>query len=206
MTIDQLLQKARSRQADGQVEDAVALYRQVAHERPDLVSAHVALGRLLIEKGDPASARRWLFQAIQHDPDQMVARKLLVEANLALDHLVEAHRWATEYLRVFPQDEEVRNSFDRIERLLLEDRGRQTVAGSKTLARLYLRQGHLRQAEFVLNELAAGSPDDPEIESLRAEVKAAGERNRDRVRVQLLRRLDLFAAAVSRARLSWLGD
>ncbi|HEX6202030.1 MAG TPA: tetratricopeptide repeat protein [Thermoanaerobaculia bacterium] len=69
------------RRADRHAEAAQVLEKGLA-QQPNHVSAHVALGRVRLEMGEPGGAAKALERAIELDVTNLVANKLLVEAYL----------------------------------------------------------------------------------------------------------------------------
>lgn len=161
-SFNQALAKAREAERAGDFEAAVLAYRQALTDRPTHVASRVALGRALLAQGDPGGAREELFTALQHDPDQMVARRLLADASVALGDDLEAHRWLVEYLRVVKDDPDARRLLAQIEPRLRSD----APLRSRTLARMYLEQGHAEAALAVLSGLRDAGHDDEELRRL----------------------------------------
>ena len=77
------LQVAEEHRRGGDLRRAVEVLEQGLGKHPGYVSALVLLGRCRLEGGDPPAAIEALERAVVHDPAQLVANKLLVEAYLA---------------------------------------------------------------------------------------------------------------------------
>lgn len=69
------------RRADRHAEAVEVLEKGVA-QHPDHVSAHVALGRVRLDMGEPGNAAKALERALELDVTNLVANKLLIEAYL----------------------------------------------------------------------------------------------------------------------------
>jgi uncharacterized protein HemY len=65
--------------ARGELEHAERLFGQVADADPRNAIAHVGLARVASRRGDRDGARGHLEQALQIDPDEAAARRLLDE-------------------------------------------------------------------------------------------------------------------------------
>lgn len=76
------VQLAEEYRRGGRLIEAIGVLEQGLLAHPNYQSALVALGRCRLERGDPARAAEALEQAVVHDPSQLVANKLLVEAYL----------------------------------------------------------------------------------------------------------------------------
>jgi hypothetical protein len=94
------LQLAEEHRRGGHLERAVAVLEQGLVKHPGYVSALVLLGRCRLEAGDPPAAIEALERAVVHDPAQLVANKLLVEAYLATGR-IEPARERIEFYRLF---------------------------------------------------------------------------------------------------------
>ncbi len=191
------MREARRLQEAGHLDQAADSYRQALQERSEHVAARIALGKILVTLEQPAAARKQLFLALQHDPDQMVARRLLADANLMLGNHLEAHRWLSEYLRVLPEDREAQELFKTVESQLEFPPSSAAVGpATRTLGRLYLEQGHPERAAEVLGDLTRGSADDRELDAL---VDAALRRHSEqtlRSKRLLLKRLGAWRRAL----------
>jgi Flp pilus assembly protein TadD len=109
------LQVAEEHRRGGDLERAVAVLEQGLVKHPGYVSALVLLGRCRLEAGDPPAAIESLERAVVHDPAQLVANKLLVEAYLATGRSAQA-RERIEFYRLFndrdPEIDELERRID----------------------------------------------------------------------------------------------
>lgn len=109
------LQLAEEHRRGGDLERAVAVLEQGLVKHPGYVSALVLLGRCRLEAGDPPAAIESLERAVVHDPAQLVANKLLVEAYLATGRSAQA-RERIEFYRLFndrdPEIDELERRID----------------------------------------------------------------------------------------------
>jgi tetratricopeptide (TPR) repeat protein len=91
----------------GQVDEAVAVARAGLENHPGYASAHLTLGRALLDSGDPAGARAELDTAVQGAPDNILANRLLGEALERLGDLEGALERYGLTLQVAPGDPHV---------------------------------------------------------------------------------------------------
>ena len=78
------LQLADELRRHGRLTRAIAVLTEGLEQHPDSVSGMVALGRCLLEADDPRRAAEFLERAVERDPAQLVANRLLVESRLRL--------------------------------------------------------------------------------------------------------------------------
>lgn len=78
------LQFADELRRAGRTTRAIEILTEGLELHPDSVSGMVALGRTLLEADEPGHARTFLERAIERDPSQYVASRLLVECFLRL--------------------------------------------------------------------------------------------------------------------------
>lgn len=105
------LQLAEEYRRAGRLDEAVSTLDEGLSRHPSYLSAQVAMGRCLLEAGQPARAKDWLERAIRQDPTQLVANKLLVESHLALGDLAHARERLDLYHLLNDGDSEI----DRLE-------------------------------------------------------------------------------------------
>ncbi len=105
------LQLAEEYRRAGRLAEAVTTLDEGLSRHPSYLSAQVAMGRCLLEVGEPARAKDWLERAIRQDPTQLVANKLLVESHLALGDLAHARERLDLYRLLNDGDAEI----DRLE-------------------------------------------------------------------------------------------
>ena len=87
---------------------------------PTYLAAWVSLGRTLREQKNDAEAVDALNKALQLDPGNVVAARILADAYLALGQKVEAIKKYKLVLAMLQSDEELRNTVERLERELVE--------------------------------------------------------------------------------------
>jgi tetratricopeptide (TPR) repeat protein len=85
---------------------------------PTYLAAWVSLGRVLREQKNEEGAVEALNKALQLDPGNVVAARLLADAYLALGQKVEAIKKYKLVLALLPSDEELRGTIERIDREL----------------------------------------------------------------------------------------
>jgi tetratricopeptide (TPR) repeat protein len=85
---------------------------------PTYLAAWVSLGRTLREQKNDAGAVEALNRALQLDPGNVVAARILADAYLALGEKVEAIKKYKLVHALLPSDEELRTSIERLEREL----------------------------------------------------------------------------------------
>jgi len=78
------LQFADELRRAGRTTRAIEILTEGLEHHPDSVSGMVALGRTLLEAREPEHARTFLERAVERDPSQYVANRLLVECALRL--------------------------------------------------------------------------------------------------------------------------
>jgi tetratricopeptide (TPR) repeat protein len=83
---------------------------------PTYLAAWVSLGRTLREQKNDAGAVDALNRALQLDPGNMVAARILADAYLALGEKVEAIKKYKLVLALLPSDEELRGTIERLDR------------------------------------------------------------------------------------------
>ncbi len=84
------LQLADLYRQSGRIGEALPILEEGLESYPDSVSVRVALGRYLMESGDPEEAAEALREVVDSDPGHLVANKLLVRAHLALGEFQSA--------------------------------------------------------------------------------------------------------------------
>ncbi|MCU1348003.1 MAG: hypothetical protein JWO56_1033, partial [Acidobacteria bacterium] len=91
----------------GQVPEAEQVLRGGLANHPTYLSAWVSLGRVLRDRKEERAAVEPLSKALQLDPGNVVAARLLADAYLALDEKVEAIKKYKLVHALHPQDQEV---------------------------------------------------------------------------------------------------
>lgn len=122
------LQVAEEHRRGGDLRRAAQVLEEGLGKHPGYVSALVLLGRCRLEAGDPPGAIEALERAVVHDPAQLVANKLLVEAYLATGRTDPA-RERIEFYRLFnDRDPEIDELERRIDAAAAPDPGISTSA------------------------------------------------------------------------------
>lgn len=101
------LQLAEELRRSGRLSRAVEVLREGLVLHPHYPSALVALGRNLIENGEPKEAAEVLERALAQDPTQLVATKLAVEAHLQNGSSAEARARLDLYRLFNDRDDEI---------------------------------------------------------------------------------------------------
>ncbi len=139
--LDDRLVEASRMAAEGDVEGALAIFRQVVEERPQDAQAHFRLGLALAESGDDEAAVLSLGKAVEIDPQ-------ITDAYLALGN---------SYLRM----EDRRSAF-----LAFNEAAKVAPENASTwfnLGSLYYLGGSFEPAIRALRKARELRPDDPEI-------------------------------------------
>jgi thioredoxin-like negative regulator of GroEL len=102
----------------GQLDEAEQYLRHGLTVYPTYLAAWVSLGRVLRDQKNDGAAVDALNTALQLDPGNVVAARLLADAYLALGEKVEAIKKYKLVLALLPSDEELRATIDRLDREL----------------------------------------------------------------------------------------
>lgn len=111
-------QLAEELRRGAQYAEAEQILRQGLVAYPAYLAAWVSLGRVLREQKNDAAAVDALNTALQLDPGNVVAARLLADAYLALGEKVEAIKKYKLVHAILPADEEVLGMIERLEREL----------------------------------------------------------------------------------------
>jgi len=111
------LQLAEELRRAGRHAEASRVLEQGLAIHPDTISALVALGRCRLDDGDPRRAAEALSRAVELDPSQWVANKLLVEAWIRLGEPQRAAERLAVYRLVNDRDAESEALAQRIDEL-----------------------------------------------------------------------------------------
>jgi len=87
-----------------QLDEAIALCREGLQHHPDYVSAHIVLGRCLVDKQEDGAAAIAFRRVLELDPENIIALKLLSDIALRADHPHEAVDWLSRLLQVDPMN------------------------------------------------------------------------------------------------------
>jgi thioredoxin-like negative regulator of GroEL len=99
----------------GHVDESEQVLRSGLVAYPTYLAAWVSLGRTLREKKNDAGAVDALNRALELDPGNMVAARILADAYLALGQKVEAIKKYKLVYALLPSDEELRNTIERLD-------------------------------------------------------------------------------------------
>ncbi len=104
----------------GQYDEAEHVLRSGLSVYPAYLAAWVSLGRVLREQKNDTAAVDALSKALQLDPGNVVAARLLADAYLALGEKVEAIKKYKLVHALLPADEELKGHIERLEREIHE--------------------------------------------------------------------------------------
>lgn len=102
----------------GQCAEAEQVLRSGLAVYPTYLAAWVSLGRVLREQKNDGGAVEALTRALQLDPGNVVAARLLADAYLALGEKIEAIKKYKLVYALLPADEELRATIEQLEREL----------------------------------------------------------------------------------------
>lgn len=111
------LQLAEEYRRAGRLAEAIQVLEAGVRIHPAYVAAQVVLGRTLLENGDPARAAVALQRAVELDPTQLVANRLLVETHLAMGETRAARERLDLYRLLNDRDTEIDRLDERIREL-----------------------------------------------------------------------------------------
>jgi tetratricopeptide (TPR) repeat protein len=109
-------QLAEELRKSGQLVEAEQVLRSGLAVYPTYLAAWVSLGRVLREVKNDAGAVEALNKAMQLDPGNVVAARLLADAHLSLGDKVEAIKKYKLVLALMPQEEELKGTIERLDR------------------------------------------------------------------------------------------
>jgi tetratricopeptide (TPR) repeat protein len=89
-----------------QLDEAIALCHEGLQHHPDYVSAHIVLGRCLIDKKDDTAAEASFRRVLELDPENIIALKMLSDIAMRSGRPHEAVNWLTRLLQVDPMNGE----------------------------------------------------------------------------------------------------
>jgi len=98
----------------GEIERAITLLREGLGRHPDYLSAHIVMGRCLVDRGDPEAAADEFRFVLDLDPQNLIALRTLGEIALEGGRGDEAARWFQELLGVDPMNEDARRALDSL--------------------------------------------------------------------------------------------
>jgi tetratricopeptide (TPR) repeat protein len=117
------LQLAEELRRAGRNEEATKVLEEGLESHPDTISALVALGRCRLDAADPRRAAEALGRAVELDPSQWVANKLLVDAWIRLREPQRATERLAIYRLINDRDPESDELARRIAALQAESEG-----------------------------------------------------------------------------------
>jgi tetratricopeptide (TPR) repeat protein len=100
----------------GHLDEAEQILHSGLQVYPTYLAAWVSLGRVLRDKKNDGGAVEALNKALQLDPGNVVAARLLADAYLALGEKVEAIKKYKLVLALLPTDEELKNTVAQLDR------------------------------------------------------------------------------------------
>ncbi len=111
-------QLAEELRKGGHFAESEQVLRSGLNVYPAYLAAWVSLGRVLREQKNDASAVEALSKAMQLDPGNVVAARLLADAHLSLGDPLEALKKYKLVHALLPGDEELKNTIERLDREL----------------------------------------------------------------------------------------
>src|SRR5437764_5161 len=164
---------------NGRLPEAEQVLRTGLGVHATYLSAWVSLGRVLREQHKNAEAVDALNTAMQVDPGNVVAARLLADAYFDLGEKVEAIKKYKLVHALMPSDEELEAKIEQIERDLqaaapapfapVEDAQPEAapqdddVTATTTMADLYVRQGLINEARKIYEHLLQRDPYDDDV-------------------------------------------
>ena len=109
-------QLAEELRKSGQLAEAEQVLRTGLAVYPTYLAAWVSLGRVLRDLKNETGAIEALNKAMQLDPGNVVAARLLADAHLSLGDKVEAIKKYKLVLALMPQEEELKGTIERLDR------------------------------------------------------------------------------------------
>lgn len=110
------------------IDEAITLLVEGVRKNPDFVAAHVTLGRWYLSKGMIAEAKEEFLEAAERSPQNIFARKGLVEAYKRLGDAERAIAECKRVLATDPLDEEARTCLSHFDCSIESAEGRTSVA------------------------------------------------------------------------------
>lgn len=98
----------------GQVDRALELVRAGIEKHADYLSAHIVLGRCLLDKKDDEGAGQAFQRVLTLDPENIIALKSLAEIEERKGDLVQARRWLQQLLHIDPMNAEAEADLTRL--------------------------------------------------------------------------------------------
>jgi tetratricopeptide (TPR) repeat protein len=98
----------------GNVDRALELVRSGIEKHPDYLSAHIVLGRCLLDKNDDAEAERTFRAVLDLDAENIIALKSLAEISERTGRTTEARQWLQKLLVVDSMNVEAEADLQRL--------------------------------------------------------------------------------------------
>jgi len=98
----------------GRLAEAHQLVQAGLLKHPQYVSAHIVLGRCLIDMGDSAGARVAFEQVYALDSENIIALRMLSELAEGEGRLTDAEYWLRQALEVDPMNPDIRDGLERM--------------------------------------------------------------------------------------------
>jgi tetratricopeptide (TPR) repeat protein len=90
----------------GRLDEALEMVRAGLQKHPDYLSAHIVLGRCLLDKKDDPGALQAFEQVLALDAENIIALKSLADIAVRVDRVDDARRWLQRLLAVDPMNAE----------------------------------------------------------------------------------------------------
>jgi len=165
--------------------EALAIYRSALAMAPADPEANSLMGLALAQSDRAAEARRYLLHAVNLHPEIVGYRMNLVEGLIAAREFAEARRELRSVLSRSPQHARAQDRLGDVaalegdERAAIEawrrakDADAHYLPPALKLARLAAGNNRFAEAEAIIQEISAVTPDHPAIHALRCEFAAA---------------------------------
>lgn len=98
----------------GEIDKAVALLEDGLERNQEYLSAHIVLGRCLVDRGDISAAAREFEYVLELDPQNLIALRTLGEIAVASGSIADAHRWYDRLLSVDPMNDDARRALEQL--------------------------------------------------------------------------------------------
>ena len=98
----------------GNLDRALELVRSGLGKHPDYLSAHIVLGRCLLDKGDDAEAEKTFRSVLDLDAENIIALKSLAEITERTGRTLEARQWLQQLLVVDSMNVEAEADLQRL--------------------------------------------------------------------------------------------
>ncbi len=180
----------------GMLDDALQVARQGVKALPRYSPGHIALGRILAQRGDLAASMAAFEAALEMDRDNLTAIKGLAKVRMLNKQPDEARQLLLRGATINSEDEGVRKMLTSLgpvrskaavvpEASLPEESPMEKPAGGEpiatsTIAEIYVRQGFLKRAMTVYRDLLKVDPSNEDLRAKLVELKARVEAQESR--------------------------